>query len=59
MWIAVSDGALAQSPPSGEARLKELSITLWPVITFALIALVIALYSAASAQSARHRTMAL
>jgi hypothetical protein len=28
MWIAVSAGALAQSPPSAEARLKELSITL-------------------------------
>jgi enamine deaminase RidA (YjgF/YER057c/UK114 family) len=31
MWIAVSAGALAQSPPSAEARLKELSITLPPV----------------------------
>ena len=28
MWITVSAGALAQSPPSAEARLKELSITL-------------------------------
>ena len=28
MWIAVSTGALAQSPPPAEARLKELSITL-------------------------------
>jgi enamine deaminase RidA (YjgF/YER057c/UK114 family) len=28
MWIAVSAGALAQSPPSAEARLKELSIAL-------------------------------
>ena len=28
MWIAVSAGARAQSPPSAEARLKELSITL-------------------------------
>ena len=28
MWIAVSAGALAQSAPSAEARLKELNITL-------------------------------
>src|ERR1700746_3838521 len=28
MWIASSAGALAQSSPSAEARLKELSITL-------------------------------
>ena len=28
MWIAASAGALAQSPPSAEARLKELNITL-------------------------------
>jgi enamine deaminase RidA (YjgF/YER057c/UK114 family) len=31
MWIAISAGALAQSPPSAETRLKELSITLPPV----------------------------
>ena len=31
MWIAASAGALAQSPPSAEARLKELNITL-PVV---------------------------
>jgi len=31
MWIAVSAGALAQSAPSAEARLKELNITLPPV----------------------------
>jgi enamine deaminase RidA (YjgF/YER057c/UK114 family) len=31
MWIAVSAGALAQTSPSAEARLKELSITLPPV----------------------------
>jgi hypothetical protein len=31
MWIASSAGALAQSSPSAEARLKELSITLPPV----------------------------
>ena len=31
MWIAGSAGALAQSSPSAEARLKELGITLPPV----------------------------
>jgi enamine deaminase RidA (YjgF/YER057c/UK114 family) len=31
MWIASSAGALAQSSPSAEAQLKELSITLPPV----------------------------
>ena len=28
MWVASSPGALAQNPPSAEARLKELNITL-------------------------------
>src|ERR1700745_3823875 len=32
-WIAVSSGAVAQSSPSAEAKLKELNITLPPVPT--------------------------